>query len=284
MAKIKSMLCVNLSENFLISLLIFLLFSKVRSTLVCMYTHTHTHSLTPSYYVKHTVFWHLELFCVFFPDVTGWFSCSCCAAAWWSVSGSGCDPVCTVISHSVPSGAKYTCKTGCFSQLCIYFIFKWTFCLNCFYIIIDHLLSRPWVQTVKTHRIHQTVEQQLKKPEKYWRGGLHIGKENKQTKRNWKPSSCLINNNSGTVIFSHYRKILNDLSAEEVAHIEGKDSSPTSTGVTGVTVPTTPIYQTSSGQYSKSFSLRLYLKGEPTKSFSLTCEIKNCEIKNCLEM
>lgn len=46
-----------------------------------------------------------------------------------------------------------------------------------------------------------------------------------------------------------YRKILNDLSAEEVAHIEGKDSSPTSTGVTGITVPTTPIYQTSSGQY-----------------------------------
>ncbi|XP_005739672.1 cyclic AMP-dependent transcription factor ATF-1 isoform X2 [Pundamilia nyererei] len=46
-----------------------------------------------------------------------------------------------------------------------------------------------------------------------------------------------------------YRKILNDLSAEEMAHIEGKDSSPTSTGVTGVTVPTTPIYQTSSGQY-----------------------------------
>lgn len=46
-----------------------------------------------------------------------------------------------------------------------------------------------------------------------------------------------------------YRKILNDLSSEEVAHIEGKDSSPASTGVTGVTVPTTPIYQTASGQY-----------------------------------
>nr|XP_046239920.1 cyclic AMP-dependent transcription factor ATF-1 isoform X2 [Scatophagus argus] len=46
-----------------------------------------------------------------------------------------------------------------------------------------------------------------------------------------------------------YRKILNDLSAEEVTHIEGKDNSPASTGVTGVTVPTTPIYQTSSGQY-----------------------------------
>ncbi|XP_061583545.1 cyclic AMP-dependent transcription factor ATF-1 isoform X2 [Cololabis saira] len=42
-----------------------------------------------------------------------------------------------------------------------------------------------------------------------------------------------------------YRKILNDLSSEEVAHIEGKDS-PASTGVT---VPTTPIYQTSTGQY-----------------------------------
>lgn len=44
-----------------------------------------------------------------------------------------------------------------------------------------------------------------------------------------------------------YRKILNDLSSEEVIHIEGKDNSPTST-VTGVTVPGTPIYQTSSGQ------------------------------------
>ncbi|XP_029990528.1 cyclic AMP-dependent transcription factor ATF-1 isoform X1 [Sphaeramia orbicularis] len=46
-----------------------------------------------------------------------------------------------------------------------------------------------------------------------------------------------------------YRKILNDLSSEEVTHIEGKDNSPASTGVTSVTVPTTPIYQTSSGQY-----------------------------------
>ncbi|XP_073323499.1 cyclic AMP-dependent transcription factor ATF-1 isoform X2 [Pagrus major] len=46
-----------------------------------------------------------------------------------------------------------------------------------------------------------------------------------------------------------YRKILNELSSEEVSHIEGKDNSPASTGVTGVTVPTTQIYQTSSGQY-----------------------------------
>ncbi|KAM9410733.1 cyclic AMP-dependent transcription factor ATF-1 isoform 2-T2 [Pholidichthys leucotaenia] len=46
-----------------------------------------------------------------------------------------------------------------------------------------------------------------------------------------------------------YRKILNDLSSEEVTHIEGKDSSTATTGGTGVTVPTTPIYQTSSGQY-----------------------------------
>ncbi|KAF3689760.1 Cyclic AMP-responsive element-binding protein 1 [Channa argus] len=46
-----------------------------------------------------------------------------------------------------------------------------------------------------------------------------------------------------------YRKILNELSSEEVTHIDGKDHSPTSTGVTGVTVPTTPIYQTSTGQY-----------------------------------
>lgn len=43
-----------------------------------------------------------------------------------------------------------------------------------------------------------------------------------------------------------YRKILNDLSSEEVANIDGKDS-PTSLGVTGLT--TTQIYQTSSGQY-----------------------------------
>ncbi|XP_030276529.1 cyclic AMP-dependent transcription factor ATF-1 isoform X2 [Sparus aurata] len=46
-----------------------------------------------------------------------------------------------------------------------------------------------------------------------------------------------------------YRKILNELSSEEVTHIEGKDNSPASTGVTGVTVPSTQIYQTSSGQY-----------------------------------
>ncbi|XP_026163705.1 cyclic AMP-dependent transcription factor ATF-1 isoform X2 [Mastacembelus armatus] len=46
-----------------------------------------------------------------------------------------------------------------------------------------------------------------------------------------------------------YRKILNELSSQEVTHIEGKDNSPASTGVTGVTVPTTQIYQTSSGQY-----------------------------------
>uniref|UniRef100_UPI0037E9363B cyclic AMP-dependent transcription factor ATF-1 isoform X2 n=1 Tax=Semicossyphus pulcher TaxID=241346 RepID=UPI0037E9363B len=46
-----------------------------------------------------------------------------------------------------------------------------------------------------------------------------------------------------------YRKILNELSSEEVTHIEGKDNSPASTGVTGVTVPATQIYQTSSGQY-----------------------------------
>ncbi|XP_070758068.1 cyclic AMP-dependent transcription factor ATF-1 [Enoplosus armatus] len=46
-----------------------------------------------------------------------------------------------------------------------------------------------------------------------------------------------------------YRKILNELSSEELAHMEGKDNSPASTGVTGVTVPPTQIYQTSSGQY-----------------------------------
>lgn len=42
------------------------------------------------------------------------------------------------------------------------------------------------------------------------------------------------------------RKIFNDLSSEEVSRTEGKDSSPASTGVT---VPATQIYQTSSGQY-----------------------------------
>ncbi|XP_040058749.1 cyclic AMP-dependent transcription factor ATF-1 [Gasterosteus aculeatus] len=42
-----------------------------------------------------------------------------------------------------------------------------------------------------------------------------------------------------------YRKILNELSSEEVTHVEGKDS-PASTGVLA---PTTQIYQTSTGQY-----------------------------------
>ncbi|XP_071372301.1 cyclic AMP-dependent transcription factor ATF-1 isoform X1 [Centroberyx affinis] len=47
-----------------------------------------------------------------------------------------------------------------------------------------------------------------------------------------------------------YRKILNELSEEVTSHTEGNDDNPASTGVTGgVTVPTTPIYQTSSGQY-----------------------------------
>ncbi|XP_027857907.1 cyclic AMP-dependent transcription factor ATF-1 isoform X2 [Xiphophorus couchianus] len=46
-----------------------------------------------------------------------------------------------------------------------------------------------------------------------------------------------------------YRKIFNDLSSEETTHIERQDSSPASTGMTGVTVQSTPIYQTSTGQY-----------------------------------
>ncbi|KAM7422426.1 hypothetical protein PAMA_010464 [Pampus argenteus] len=45
-----------------------------------------------------------------------------------------------------------------------------------------------------------------------------------------------------------YRKILNELSSEEVTHIEAKDNSPAST-VAGVAVSSTPIYQTTSGQY-----------------------------------
>lgn len=46
-----------------------------------------------------------------------------------------------------------------------------------------------------------------------------------------------------------YRKILNELSAEEVTSHEGREDSLVSTGATGVTTATTPIYQTSSGQY-----------------------------------
>ncbi|XP_074530623.1 cyclic AMP-dependent transcription factor ATF-1 [Halichoeres trimaculatus] len=46
-----------------------------------------------------------------------------------------------------------------------------------------------------------------------------------------------------------YRQILNELSSEEVTHIDAKDISPAATGVSGVTVPSTSIYQTSSGQY-----------------------------------
>ncbi|KPP78512.1 cyclic AMP-dependent transcription factor ATF-1-like, partial [Scleropages formosus] len=46
-----------------------------------------------------------------------------------------------------------------------------------------------------------------------------------------------------------YRKILNDLSAEEVAsRNEGEDENASSSAMTAVTVPT-PIYQTSTGQY-----------------------------------
>ncbi|CAB1353833.1 unnamed protein product [Coregonus sp. 'balchen'] len=48
-----------------------------------------------------------------------------------------------------------------------------------------------------------------------------------------------------------YRKILNELSAEEVAsRNEGEDENPASSGMTSVTMPNTQtIYQTSSGQY-----------------------------------
>ncbi|XP_018581490.2 cyclic AMP-dependent transcription factor ATF-1 [Scleropages formosus] len=46
-----------------------------------------------------------------------------------------------------------------------------------------------------------------------------------------------------------YRKILNDLSAEEVAsRNEGEEENASSSAMTAVTVPT-PIYQTSTGQY-----------------------------------
>ncbi|XP_066564740.1 cyclic AMP-dependent transcription factor ATF-1 isoform X1 [Amia ocellicauda] len=46
-----------------------------------------------------------------------------------------------------------------------------------------------------------------------------------------------------------YRKILNELSAEEVAaRTEGEEDNPSSSAMTTMTVPT-PIYQTSTGQY-----------------------------------
>ncbi|XP_028302373.1 cyclic AMP-dependent transcription factor ATF-1 isoform X2 [Gouania willdenowi] len=46
-----------------------------------------------------------------------------------------------------------------------------------------------------------------------------------------------------------YRKILNELSSEEVTHVEEKDHGIALSGGAGATVPTTQIYQTSSGQY-----------------------------------
>lgn len=49
-----------------------------------------------------------------------------------------------------------------------------------------------------------------------------------------------------------YRKILNDLSAEEVAtRNEGEEEASASSAMTTVSL-STPIYQTSSGQYSTS--------------------------------
>lgn len=65
------------------------------------------------------------------------------------------------------------------------------------------------------------------------------------------------NNFDWEVPCSGCRKILNELSAEEVtSRNEGEDDNPAS-GVMGVAVPSTPIYQTSSGQYSKNLSLIL---------------------------
>lgn len=102
-----------------------------------------------------------------------------------------------------------------------------------------------------THKILQTVEQQAIRPEKYWPGGPRTGKPRANLFFFFKQFcwTLLI------LLFFICRKILNDLSSEEVAHIEGKLNSPASTGMTGVTVPTTPIYQTSSGQYSRNISL-----------------------------
>lgn len=61
--------------------------------------------------------------------------------------------------------------------------------------------------------------------------------------------------NSNSIDLLPCRKILNELSSEEVTHVEGKDS-PASTGVLA---PTTQIYQTSTGQYSTNFSVLLLL-------------------------
>lgn len=61
-----------------------------------------------------------------------------------------------------------------------------------------------------------------------------------------------------------YRKILNDLSAEEMAtQNEGEEESATSSAVTSISLPT-PIYQTSTGQYitfSSNGSLQLASSG-----------------------
>lgn len=49
-----------------------------------------------------------------------------------------------------------------------------------FVLLLIHLqLSRSRVQIVKIHRTQQIVEQQHKRPEKFWQDGLHTGKGKK---------------------------------------------------------------------------------------------------------
>lgn len=50
-------------------------------------------------------------------DVAGWILCGCGPAAWRSVSGSGSDPVCTAIRHSVPSRPGGPGETDLFLML-----------------------------------------------------------------------------------------------------------------------------------------------------------------------
>lgn len=141
-------------------------------------------------------------------------------------------------------------------------------------------LFRLLAQTATTHRTRQTVESAPRRPEKFWLGGRRTG---------WSLADryplCLWN---GTLTvcpsFWPCRKILNDLSSEEVTRTEGKDSSPASTGITVPT--TTQIYQTSGGQYCMSRfpsvastydSMNSTLAPPTGMSLQLQCLIKKCD-------
>lgn len=127
----------------------------------------------------------LNVFCEFpffvVVDVTGRFFCGCGAAAGGSVSSSRCDSVCTVVSHSVPSGAECPGETpeSCCCQ-------KSALCPRKQVCMISFFTLRPLVQTVTIHKIRRTVESQPKRPEKSWQDGPHTGKEYYRQKRNTK--------------------------------------------------------------------------------------------------